>query len=175
MIDRTLRRITLGFVAVFMLVFSAAGAVVAQSDPLSEEMLDTIRARCSNSQFALQQIEKRDAVSRINRGRAYDQMLRQLSAFNSRFAYNKISSPDLIQYTTELQDAVNAFRSSYDRYDTDIANALKINCKDKPSEYYAVIVKSREDRNTVGAQVSKIEGLVTKYREAIVKYEEGLK
>lgn len=175
MIDRTLRRITFGFVAVFVLVFSAAGVVIAQSDSLSDEMLDTIRARCSNSQFALQQIEKRDAVSRINRGRAYDQMLRQLSAFNSRFAYNKISSPDLIQYTTELQDAVDAFRSSYDRYDTDIANALKVNCKEKPGEYYAIILKSREDRNTVGAQVSKIEELTGKYREAILKYDEGLK
>ena len=175
MIDQTLRRITLGFVAVFMLVFSAAGVVVAQSESLSNEMLDTIRARCSSSQFALQQIEKRDAVSRINRGRAYDQMLRQLSAFNSRFAYNKISSPDLIQYTTELQDAIDAFRTSYDRYDTDITNALKVNCKEKPSEYYAVILKAREDRNTVGAQVSKIEELTAKYREAIVKYDEGLK
>jgi hypothetical protein len=175
MIDRTLRRITLGFVAVFMLVFSAAGVVVAQSEPLSDEMLDTIRGRCSNSQFALQQIEKRDAVSRINRGRAYDQMLRQLSAFNSRFAYNKISSPDLIQYTTDLQDAINAFRNSYDRYDTDIANALKVNCKEKPSEYYAVILKAREDRNTVGAQVNKIQELMGKYREAILRYEEGLK
>jgi len=175
MIDRMLTRIMLSFVAVFLVAFSLAGVAMAQSDTLSDEMLDTIRARCSNSQFALQQIEKRDAVSRINRGRAYDQMLRQLSAFNSRFAYNKISSPDLIQYTTELQDAINSFRSSYDKYDTDIANALKVNCKEKPSEYYAVIVKAREDRNTVGAQVSKIEELIGKYREAIVKYGEGLK
>ncbi|HKX24350.1 MAG TPA: hypothetical protein VJM46_03860 [Candidatus Saccharimonadales bacterium] len=175
MIDRTLTRIMLSFVAVFVVAFSVAGVAIAQTDSLSDEMLDTIRARCSNSQFALQQIEKRDAVSRINRGRAYDQMLRQLSAFNSRFAYNKISSPDLLQYTTELQDAVNAFRSSYDRYDTDIANALKVNCKEKPSDYYAVIVKSREDRNTVGAQVRKIEELIGKYREAIVKYGEDLK
>lgn len=164
----------LGFIAIFVVAFGVAGVAIAQSDSLSDDMLDTIRARCSNSQFALQQIEKRDAVSRINRGRAYDQMLRQLSAFNSRFAYNKISSPDLIQYTTELQDAVDAFRNSYDRYDTDIANALKVNCKEKPSEYYTLIVKAREDRNTVGAQVSKIEELMGKYREAIVKYGEGL-
>lgn len=173
MINRNLTRITLSVMAVFLLVLGVGAAAKAQTD-LSDEMLDTIRGRCSNSQFALQQIEKRDAVSRINRGRAYDQMLRQLSAFNSRFAYNKISSPDLIQHTTDLQDAINAFRNSYDRYDTDIANALKIDCKERPSEYYALIIKAREDRNTVGEQVNKINQLISQYRSAIQKYKEAL-
>jgi hypothetical protein len=168
------RRIVRGFgllASVFVLALSSGAVVRAQTD-LSEDMLDTIRARCSNSQFALQQIEKRDAVSRINRGRAYDQILRQVSAFNSRFTYNKTNTPDLIDLTTQLQSAVDAFRTSYDRYDTDISEAMKVDCKLKPADYYGVILKARDDRNTVGEQVTKIVDLMNQYRDAIIRYRE---
>jgi LPS O-antigen subunit length determinant protein (WzzB/FepE family) len=171
MISRFMIRGIVGFAAVFAAVLGASAVVSAQTD-LSSELLDTIRSRCSNSQFALQQIEKRDAVSRINRGRAYDQMLRQVSAMNSRFAYNKVSSPDLIQITTSLQQGVDTFRAGYDRYDTDISDALKVNCKDKPADYYSVIVKARADRTAVGDQVNGINDLMKQYRDVVLRYKE---
>ena len=172
MTTRNITRILVGSVTVLVVGMGSGAVVQAQSNGTPQEMLDTIRSRCSASQFALQQIEKRDAVSRINRGRAYDQMLRQVSAFNSRFAYNKISSPELIQVTGQLQDAVNAFRSHYDRYDTDITDALKVNCKEKPAEYYGVIVRAREDRNAVGEQVRRIDDLLNQYRQAVLIYKD---
>ena len=149
----------------------ASAALHAQSADISSDKLDIVRSQCSSSQFALQQIEKRDAVSRINRGRDYDQMLRQVSAFNSRFAYNKISSPDLIQLTANIQSAVDAFRANYDTYDTDLSDAMKIDCKQKPADYYNMIVKARDDRNSVGDQVTKIADLMSQYRAAIVSYQ----
>src|SRR6266550_2796150 len=108
MIRRFAANGTLVLTCVFVLSLGASAALHAQSAEAPSD--DLIKSKCSNSQFALQQIEKRDAVSRINRGRSYDQMLRQVSAFNSRFAYNKISSPDLIQLTSDIQGAVDAFR-----------------------------------------------------------------
>lgn len=156
-----------------VVVFGISLAAHAQSDEdLTSDKLDLIKSRCSNSQVALQQIEKRDAVSRINRGRAYDQMLRQVSAFNSRFAYNKVSSPDLIQITSDLQGAVDTFRASYDKYDTDVSDAMKINCKQKPADYYSMILKARDDRSAVGEEVGKIVDLMTQYRAAIVSYQD---
>lgn len=176
MITRIATVVTASVVAASVLAVSFGIAASAQSSTtLSSDMLETIRDRCTNSQFALQQIEKRDAVSRINRGRAYDQMLRQLFALNSRFAYNKISSPELIQITTDIQKAVDEFRAQYDRYDTDIADALKIDCRQKPADYYDIIIRAREDRNAVGAQVRKIEQLAKGYREAVVVHQEALK
>jgi hypothetical protein len=172
MTSRSITRVLTLLAGVFVVAFSASVAASAQSADITSDKLDLIKSRCTNSQFALQQIEKRDAVSRINRGRAYDQMLRQVSAFNSRFAYNKISSPDLIDITAQLQDAVDAFRSSYDRYDTDITDALKIDCKQKPADYYNVILKARDDRSAVGNQVTKIVDLMGQYRSAIEKYRE---
>lgn len=164
-----------GLTAVFVVVFGVQAAVTAQASVnLSDDKLEAIRTRCSSSQFALQQIEKRDAVSRINRGRDYDQMLRQISAFNSRFAYNKVNMPDLVQITSDLQNAVDEFRSSYDAYDNDIASALKVNCKQDPSQYYGFIVQARTDRAAIGEKVRSINDLMAKYRAAIVTYQETL-
>ena len=172
-----IRRFAVNGILILAVVFVAslaANAVAsAQSDgDMTGDKLDVIKSRCTNSQFALQQIEKRDAVSRINRGRAYDQMLRQVSAFNSRFAYNKISSPDLIQMTSDLQSAVDTFRANYDRYDTDLSDALKIDCKQKPADYYSMILKARDDRTAVGEEVNKIVDLIAQYRSAILSYQD---
>jgi len=159
--------------SLFVVSLSASAVVSAQSDSdMTSDKLDLVKTRCSSSQFALQQIEKRDAVSRINRGRAYDQMLRQVSSFNSRFTYNKISAPDLVQLTSDLQTAVDTFRANYDKYDTDISDALKIDCKQKPADYYNMILKARDDRAAVGDEVNKIVDLMAQYRTAIVTYQD---
>jgi hypothetical protein len=159
--------------SLFVVSLSASAVVSAQSDSdMTSDKLELVKARCSSSQFALQQIEKRDAVSRINRGRAYDQMLRQVSSFNSRFTYNKISAPDLVQLTSDLQTAVDTFRANYDKYDTDISDALKIDCKQKPADYYNMILKARDDRAAVGDEVNKIVDLMAQYRTAIVTYQD---
>ena len=155
---------------VFAMAFGLSLAVSAQSD-ITADRLEIIKSRCTNSQFALQQIQKRDAVSRINRGRSYDQLLRQVSAFNGRFAYNRINAPDLVQITADIQSAVDIFRANYDRYDTDLSDAQKIDCKQKPADYYITILRSRDDRKTVGDQVTRIAELMARYRATIVNYE----
>ncbi|SRR6266550_1178985 len=173
MTNHVAARILCSLAALVVAVFGLGAVAFAQSaDDLTPEKLDVIRMRCSSSQFALRQIEKRDAVSRINRGRAYDQTLRQLSAFNSRFVYNKISAPDLAQITSDIQTNVDKFRSSYDHYDSDITEALKTNCKDKPSDYYQLVVKARADRAIVGQQVTAINDLLGQYRAALLKYKD---
>jgi hypothetical protein len=164
-----------GFAIAAVAALGMVRVVTAQSSDITQEKLDTIQQRCSSSQLAVQQIEKLGAVSRINRGRAYDQMLRQVSAFNSRLAYNNVSSPELIDLTGQLQTAVNKFRDAFNQYDTDLSDSLKVNCKDKPADYYNMIVRAREDRSVVGEQVKAIVGLTSQYREALVKYGDTIK
>jgi len=166
-------RLLLGLTVMCLAVFGINAVALAEND-IPQDKLNIIQQRCTNSQFILQQIEKRDAVSRINRGRAYDQMLRQISALNSRFAYNKISSPDLIQLTAQLQAAVDKFRANYDRYDSDLTDAMRIDCKAKPADYYNIINQARSDRTSVGDEVKAVGGLMTEYREAVVKYKDTL-
>lgn len=168
-------RIMAGFATAAITVLGMGAVAVAQSSDVTQEKFDTIQQRCTSSQLAVQQIEKRDAVSRINRGRAYDQMLRQVSAFNSRLAYNKISAPDLIGLTNQMQTAVNKFRDAFDQYDTDLSHSLQVDCKTKPAEYYNLIIKAREDRKIVNDQIKTISDLMNQYRDAVIKFKDTLK
>jgi hypothetical protein len=172
MTNRLIVRTTAGLAALLVAVFGTLGVAKAETPEIPQAKLDIIQQRCTSSQFSLQQIEKREAVSRINRGRAYDQMMRQISAMNSRFAYNKISSPDLIQLSSDLQTAVDKFRANYDHYDSDLTDAMRLDCKAKPADYYNLITQARDDRGSVGSQVDAINDLMQKYRDALLKYKD---
>ncbi len=172
MSHRRVNRILIGLAVLAVGLFGASAVFAQTGADISPEKLSVIVQHCSSSQFALQQIEKRDAVSRINRGRDYDQMLRQVSAMNSRFAYNKISAPDMLQITSDMQSHIDKFRANYDKYDTDLTNAAAIDCKSKPADYYDVVTHARDDRNAVGDEVQTINDLTNQYRSALVKYKD---
>lgn len=168
-------RVAIYLAGVIALCLGVAMVALAQSSDISQDKLNLIQQRCTSSQLALQQIEKRDAVSRINRGRAYDQLFRQVSAFNSRLAYNKISAPDLIDLTNHLQNAVNKFRDDFDQYDTDLSRAQQIDCRTKPADYYSQIIKARSDRIVVNDQIKVVSSIMAQYREAVIKLEGVIK
>jgi hypothetical protein len=141
---------------------------------LTPDKQNTIRQSCSTSQIILQQLQKRDAVLRINRGRAYDQLYRQISALNSRFSTNRAIVPELVSLADDMQSNLDRFRTDYDRYYDDLTNAIKSDCKSKPVDFYQLIVKARGDRTTVAADIGLIDELVSKYRLSLVHYQSAL-
>lgn len=163
---------TMSAVLVVLLVPGTAMADVLTD--LTPDKQNTIRQNCSASQIILQQLQKRDAVLRINRGRAYDQLYHQISALNSRFSTNRVNVPDLVSLADDMQSNLDRFRSDYDRYYDDLTNAIKSDCKSKPVDFYQLIVKARGDRTTVAADISLVDELVSKYRLSLVHYQSTL-
>lgn len=160
--------LTLGLVALLPMT------AFAETAQLNNAQIDTIKQNCTSAQLTLEQLQKRDAVSRINRGRAYDQMLRQISAFNSRLAYNKINLSQFVQLASDLQTHVDHFRTNYSTYDETLSNATKINCKDKPTDFYDLVVKTRNQRASIGSEISELEQLGNSYRDALIQYQATL-
>lgn len=148
------------------------GAAMAAN--LSDMQLQTIRQNCTSAQLTLQQLQRRDAVSRINRGRSYDQMLRQVSAFSSRLAYNNVSLSQMTQLAGDLQVTVDRFRAAYTQYDASLSSTIKIDCKNKASEFYELIGKTSNARAAVASEVSHIEVLNARYRDGLVAYQATL-
>lgn len=166
-----LMRMTIAVLAALIL-FAPPVVLAQEMSDLSAERLNEIREGCSSAKVGLQQLQKRDAVSRINRGRAYDQMMTQISALNSRLAYNNVSQPELITISKELQTHVDAFRAISDKdYLEHLSNASKADCRAKPAEFYAQIVKAREDRDKVAGEVEKIDQLISRYRDELARYQ----
>jgi predicted nucleic acid-binding Zn-ribbon protein len=149
-------------------------SVVAQTVTLTPVQLDAIRQNCTSMQLTLQQLQKRDEVSRINRGRAYDQLLNQITAFNSRLAYNKISLPQLSQITANLQSSIDRFRTAYSAYDESLSGTIKSDCKNHPADFYNRIQTSRDQRTVLGTQVTQVEQLSALYRDELAKYQATL-
>lgn len=176
MIQRVIRRYTL--VAILLIVIASIFlpplAVLAETTSLSQNQLDSIRLNCKNAQLTMQQLQKNDAVARINRGRAYDLMLNQISAFNSRLAYNKIVQPQFVQLASDLQNQIDTFRTAYNTYDGSLSDAIRVDCKGKPTDFYDLIVTTRQQRMNMGSIVSQIEQLSASYRDELVKYQTSL-
>jgi hypothetical protein len=156
-------------------VLIIAPLVAQKGNALSDSQLSIVGQNCSGIQLSLQELQKRDAVSRINRGRAYDQLLREVTSFNSRLDYNKINLPQLVQISNDLQTNVDGFRSAYSRYDEQLDNAIKSKCKDDPLGFYNTIVKARNQREIVGAAVTTLENLEGQYKDELVRYQDTLK
>ncbi len=171
MVNRIIKRLFLLLLALLFTTIPLATVYAQGSTIVSPEQLEAIRSRCSSAQISIQQLQKRDAVARINRGRAYDQFMNQIAAFNSRLAYNTISIPELITISRELKAHVDQFRTISDQmYLEHLGNAIKLDCKNKPTEFYELIVRAREDRDRVVGEVDKIDQLIALYRDQLMVY-----
>ncbi|HWZ65215.1 MAG TPA: hypothetical protein VNX65_00275 [Patescibacteria group bacterium] len=171
----TTKRNILIVLSAFLVALSAQGTVLADKNiNLTQDKQNITRQNCISSQMIILGLQKRDEVSRINRGRAYDQLSRQIVAFNSRFVASKISAPDLVSLADDLQTDLDHFRSDYDRYYDDLSNAIKIDCKNKPVDFYQLVIKSKDDRATVGADIVLLDELLGKYRIACLHYQSVL-
>lgn len=167
-----------GFLAatcIVLMTFLISSVALADTQmDLTPDKQNTIRQNCTSAQITLQLLQKRDAVSRINRGRSYDQLFRQISALNSRLFTNKVSVPDLVSLTDDMQTNLDHFRMDYDHYYDDLSGAIKSDCKTKPTDFYQQIVKAKGDRATVAADIVLIDELLGKYRTALVHYQPTL-
>lgn len=168
--------VTVGLLAGFACLVFVPSVLYAQDvTSLSSSQLEEVKSNCVATQNILSKLQKRDAVSRINRGRAYDLLVRQIIAFDDRLSYNKIDLPKVQQLGSDYQTGVDRFRELYYTYDNFLTEAIKADCKSTPQEFYGIIQSVRSARNSVGAQVTKLGEIAASYRAEVVKYQNTLK
>src|ERR1700738_4165886 len=146
-------------------ILSSATAVFALTD---DARLKSIVQNCSSLQTTLDQLQRRDLVARTNRGRAYEAQITQIDAFAQRLRNNNISSQPLDVPANDFKNAVDTFRTAYVQYDDRMTALLQIDCRTKPDTFAASLDQARNLRDNVGAQVSRGEGSLAAYRQAIV-------
>ena len=129
----------------------------------------TITANCRVAQQLLSQIEKADAVSRINRGRTYNSTLDLLFAMNARLSSNRIAAPHLTELTSDFQNQLTTWRNNYDHYDDALAAAVDINCTAKPADFYNQLVNARDQRQTLNENVKNLNQTINDYKTELAK------
>ncbi len=115
-----------------------------------------IRNNCLVAQSTLSQIEKADAVVRINRGHDYNEILGLMFAMNARLATNRITAPTLTTITDKFSREFDNFRDHYDVYDDTVSAAITLKCTDQPAEFYAQLERARTARAALRVDVDNL-------------------
>lgn len=157
-------------VAMFAGLFSVA--VSAQEQPgdlaeITEEKIQLVRTNCVAAQVSIQRLQNSDVVTRTNRGRSYENILKLMASFNARVAANKLTEPRLIEATGIMQRDATAFYRNYDSYRDTIEQLVEANCREQPVSFYRNLQKLRTQREALGNDVAVLDKQVADYRALV--------
>jgi hypothetical protein len=130
---------------------------VSAAEPLDDARIEIIRQHCQEAQVTMQRVLRSDTAARVNRGRAYEETIKLLAAFNSRAAFNTYNVPGLIESTAAFEDEFNDFKSTYISYDTSVKNILRIKCTEQPVTFYDSLTRIREQRAALHGHILKMD------------------
>jgi hypothetical protein len=143
--------------------------IVLAADELGEAKLDIIKTNCVAAQSTIQRIGRNDTISRINRGRDYDAVLKLFYAMNSRAASNNITEPRLAEITKSFEDELRIFRNKFNGYSGNYKLTVDIDCASRPADFYSRLNTTRSDRQAINSSIVKLDELISSYRAAITE------
>lgn len=152
-----------------IVVLALGEAPLVHAQELTTAQTQQIKQSCHDAQVNLRGVQQRDTVLRINRGRLYDQVLKQTGAFVARLGVNKITAPDINKDDSNLRSNVQYFKDDYDHYANDLDIAIAINCADKPQTFYDALQKAIHGRKAVATDVANIKQNMADYTSNIGK------
>lgn len=142
----------------------ASQAAHAQ-EALSEAQLEHIRQNCVTAQTTLGRVHTSDALLRVNRGQLYELISTKLMApLNSRIALARFEGLKLAATTIEYDRQRDIFIASYKQYDDAISRTLRVNCTEKPLEFYQSLQDAREKRQKLHEDTEALTALLEAYR-----------
>ena len=172
------RRLIIGLlitVAGLGLVF---GRVATAQEPIQQTeitVVDNVRSRCDSLQSSLGRLHTSDALLRVNVGQTYNSIsVRLMARLNSRLALNRIDSLETVEIANRFDQLRVEFAANYNDYETAMSSLVKIDCKQKPAEFYAQLLTTRDLRLRLAETVKLLNGSISDYRTAVERVKSGL-
>lgn len=164
--------IALALLTGFVMSTSFFSYVAAQTAPsLSDEHRDRIRLNCTSAQARLDRLHASDALLRVDRGQVYESISTKLMAtFNSRVSLNRLDAGDLISVAATYERQLGSFRQAYQQYEQTLSRALKVDCREQPEEFYALVEESRAKRQDVSSAARQLHTLINQYGDAFENF-----
>lgn len=151
-------------IAVFLTLASAPLVRAEAAQPLTDQYIEAIREGCSNALRGILQVQKSEAVTRVNRGREYESTLQLMVALNTRIVANKLDAPTLTSASSKMQQQFSQFQAHYLIYADKMDATLDVNCKQAPVTFYDNLSAAREARAKVAEDIKKIEVILDEYQ-----------
>lgn len=148
-------------------VFLMTPTVSAEAVPLTDQQIQTIKTNCVSAQTSIKQLQRTEAVTRVNRGRAYESLSSLFVALNSRVAVNKLNAPALTSATAEMERRFTAFKTDYSAYEDALSNTTELACANQPVTFYDSLTNARELRARVAADIKAINEMIDAYQNGV--------
>lgn len=162
-------------IAVATLLIQPARAqevIVQEANP----MVVRLEANCDEVKTTLRRIHTNDALTRVNMGQIYSGTSAQLMArLNSRLALNSINSTELVDISGRFGVQRQEFSQVYKEYEASLSSLIKIDCKQRPAEFYALLMTTREARVKVSEVVQSANEAMTYYQVGVERLQQSLK
>jgi hypothetical protein len=156
----------LALVVASAVLFTMPATVLAEES--SAEHRQLIVKQCDQLHDSISALRKRDLVSRLNRGRDYDDVVKQLNAFEQRLKNSHYDSSQFEQTSLKAANQVDQFREAYNRSDDGLVALAQIDCKTKPGDFETKLQEVRVLRQEVTATIKRVDETLQQYREAVV-------
>lgn len=146
--------------------------VSAEDSRMSDQHIENIRSNCVTAKNTLHQLHASDALLRVNMGQLYELMTTKLmDRFNSRLDSNNYDESSLKAVTKAYNQKLDVFRNDYKAYEVQLSSALKIDCSDQPVAFYDAVALSRDKRNQVHVDASRLNQFLGDYQTAMNTFE----
>lgn len=162
--------------AVIGTAFLTSNARSLDATPLSEAHVSRIVSHCTSAKASLQQLHRSDASLRVNRGQLYESISTKLMArLNSRIALNRLDSGTLVEATVRYEKGLSNFRDTYQAYEEQLTELLRINCKKQPEQFYYKVLDVREHRKAVAWTIAELNQYTIEYYKTFERFASGYK
>jgi hypothetical protein len=168
-------RVKFAMLVLLAVVVGTQPVSAQQQAVLTDVQIDSIRQDCQMSKVALNRVHANDVVIRVNLGQRYETIARQLMApLNSRIAKNSLDNVALTKTTVDFNRAYLDFTEAYRSYDISVKDALAIDCRVQPVEYYREIETSRDKRLEVAETIERLQKLAKQYGQQVREFGETI-
>lgn len=164
------RTVTIASMLFIALMIGLTSVPVRAADTpleISDTQLEQIKQNCKQAQSVLQRLETTDVVTRVSRGRLYENLLNHLLApFNSRVSLNRLDASTLTSTTTSITQKFADFKTDYQEYADSLSSLLSIKCESDPRGFYTLLVSTRDSREKVANDITDLNTLLDRYSDA---------
>ena len=160
-------------VAVFISMLLTFAPVSVQA--ISESKKETISKNCSTIVENLKELQREDSKTRVYLGRYYEVLQsRFITPLNVRLSENTLSNDSFVKNQNDFSKGRNNFMIDFIEYQKELERLISTDCKNRPAEFYDILVKTRELRKIVESDAKYIKGLANEHLELVKKIGEKL-
>lgn len=156
-------KIIFGFI--FTIALAAVPLAVLAQSSIDRQQL--IVQRCSELETAIDQLQRRDLVSRTNLGREYESVSREMDALNQRLHANNLDNHAFLQLFSDFNNATSQFRDAYVHYDDGVSKLLGVNCQQHPQDFDTQLASVKDLRGAVDGAATRAASILGQYKTQI--------